>query len=73
MIEEVPAAALAAGTGTAKKNRGRRGRKGGPHNQDRVGRMYEAPSRFLVDPEQKVSQVSDEDIDEDQILKHLKM
>lgn len=73
VVDEVPAAALAAGTGRAKKNRGRRGRKGGPHNQDRVGRMYEAPSRFLVDPEQKVSQVSDEDIDEDQILKHLKM
>lgn len=73
VVEEVPAAALAAGTGRTKKSRGRRGRKGGPHNQDRVGRLYEAPSRFLVDPEQKVSQVSDEDIDEDQILKHLKM
>jgi NYN domain-containing protein len=73
VVEEVPAAALAAGTGSSRKNRGRRGRKGGPHNQDRVGRMYEAPSRFLVDPEERVSQVSDEDIDEDQILKHLKM
>ena len=71
--DELMPAQLAAGTGTSKKGRGRRQKKGGPHNQDRVGRLYEAPSRFLTDPDHKVSNVSDEDIDEDQILKHLKM
>ena len=59
-------------TGGGAKKKKRRGRS--PHHQqDRVGRSYEAPSRFLTDESQEAkTTLSDDEIDEDRILRALR-
>jgi hypothetical protein len=67
---EQPTPAVSAGaTPAARGKKKKKGRRGGNHQQDRVGRTYEAPSRFLPDPSEEVLPlINDEDLDEDQIL-----
>lgn len=68
-LEPIPTpTALSAGAaGVRRKKRGAKN-----HQQDRAGRSYEAPSRFLQDPGlDEVPAVRDDEIDEDQILRAL--
>ncbi len=63
--------ALSAGAAGGGGRRKKRGSKN--HRQDRTGRSYEAPSRFLQDPnEGGPPPVADDDIDEEQILRALR-
>lgn len=71
--EPAPAQLSAGGSASGnRRGRGRRGRKGQQnHQQDRVGRAYEAPSRFLHEEEPQVRDVDDDDIDEERIMRAL--
>jgi hypothetical protein len=66
--EEAPRAQ----TGTAGGGGGRSRGRSRQHQQDRVGRAYEAPSRFLTDDSSERRVVSDDEIDEDRILKAMR-
>lgn len=62
-----PTALSAGAAGARRKKRGAKN-----HQQDRAGRSYEAPSRFLQDPSlEELPAVRDDEIDEDQILRAL--
>ena len=54
----------------SRNRRKRRPKKKQKHSQDRVGRAYEAPSRFIV-PKEPTPFLKDEDINEEMILRGL--
>lgn len=65
---DAPSADVQLSAGGSQKNDKKKRGRGRNHQQDRVGRVYEAPSRFLAEEEERPV-VRDDEIDEDQILR----